>query len=214
MGGAKEVKRWALRALVAVMILSTFASPLISGAKGATTPPTNEPRPIVGFPPAGRGFVRDHVTAIGDSVMVDYSDELERFVPGIAVHAAVGLQFLSGLVELEQLRSENQLGASVVVALGTNGPVSQDLMDQLLSTLSGASRIVLVTDFVDRPWQNENNRLIFEIATSHPHIVIANWASRAKRHPDWLYADGTHLLIDGPGAHELGWIIRQALHRR
>ncbi len=163
--------------------------------------------------PLGRGFVRDKITAVGDSVMIDYQDELMRFLPGVSVHAYVGQQFISGLAELQALRASDQLGAIVVVALGTNGPLSPTLMSQLLTTLNGAARIVLVTNYVDRPWQNANNQLILATARTHPHIVVANWAARATRHPGWLYSDHTHLPIDGPGARELAWIIRQAVHR-
>lgn len=36
---------------------------------------------------------------------------------------------------------------------------------------------------------------------------------RAKRHPDCLYFDQTHLSIDGSGAREIAWIVDQAVHR-
>ena len=163
--------------------------------------------------PLGTGFVRGQITAVGDSVMVDYQDELAKFLPGVSVHAYVGQQFISGLDELQTLKADHQLGAIVVVALGTNGPLSSALMSQMLSILNGAARIVLVTNYVDRPWQNANNQLIVATARAHPHIVIANWAARARRHPDWLYSDHTHLPIDGPGARELAWIIHQAVRR-
>lgn len=163
--------------------------------------------------PRGAGFARGQITAVGDSVMVDYQDELAKFLPDVSLHAYVGQQFGSGLDELQALKAEHNLGAIVVVALGTNGPITQTLMSEMLSMLSGASRIVLVTNFVDRPWQNENNQLIFATARAHPHIVVANWAARAKRHPDWLYLDHTHLPFDGLGARKLAWIIRQAVRR-
>lgn len=186
---------------------------LAQSPTSATVKPNKPLRPVVGMPHPARGFVRGHVTAVGDSVMVDYETLLAEDIPNIAIDAQVGMQFTTGIAKLQELRRSDHLGATVIVALGTNGPLTPELMDQLLATLAGASRIVLVTNYVDQPWQNANNALIIATAKSHPHIVVANWAARAKRNPQWLYSDGTHLPIDGPGARELAWIIRQAVHR-
>ena len=174
---------------------------------------TSHGRPIIGMGRPGRGFVADHVTAIGDSVMVDYEDILKQDIPGIAVDASVGLQFETGISQLAQLRNEGRLGATVVVGLGTNGPITPSLMSQMLNVLKGASRVIFVTNHVDLPWQNPNNALILATANSHAHIVVANWAARARSHPQWFYSDQTHLPIDGPGARELAWIVRQAIRR-
>ena len=211
--------RTVLASLAASLPVLVLGSADVASGSSALRAPATAPGPsvhsrqIIGMAPPGGGFVRGLVTAVGDSVMVDYQDELAKFVPGISVHAYVGQQFVSGLDELQTLRREHLLGAVVVVALGTNGPITQAQMNQMLSTLNGASRIVLVTNFVDRPWQVTNNQLIFATARQHRYIVIANWSARAKRNPGWLYSDHTHLPIDGPGARELAWIIRQAIRR-
>lgn len=167
----------------------------------------------IGMGKPGRGFLRGHITAIGDSVMVDYQHLLAKDLPGVAIHATVGMQWYTGRAELATLRAHDRLGAIVIVALGTNGPISTTLMSEMLKTLKGASRIIFVTNHVDRPWQNPNNALLEKTAIAHPHIVIANWYARSKAHPAWFYADDTHLPIDGVGASHLAWLIRQAVHR-
>ena len=62
-----------------------------------------------------------HVTAVGDSVMLDYQAALQADVPGIDVEAAVSRQWSTGEQLLQQLRSEGRLGSVVVVALSTTG---------------------------------------------------------------------------------------------
>lgn len=171
------------------------------------------PRPVIGMPTPAAGFVRGHVTVVGDSVLIDAAGVLQHDVPGASILATVGEQFASGVAELGALRARDALGAVVVVALGTNGPVTPALMRSLLTTVAGASRLVLVTNHVDRPWERPNDVLIRRTARGHRHIVVADWQARAVRHPGWFYADGTHLPIGGRGAHELAWIIRQAIHR-
>lgn len=165
-------------------------------------------------PTPPHGFVSGQITAVGDSVMVDYEQILKKDLPHVAVHASVGMQVTTGLSELRALRRRGRLGTTVIIALGTNGPFTPALMSQLLSVVHGASRVVLVTSHVDQPWQHQNNALILAAARTHPTIVVANWEALAAKHPQWLYSDGTHLPIDGPGARALAALVTHAVHHR
>ena len=46
--------------------------------------------------PAGPGFIAGQVTAVGDSVMLDYQDPLKAAIPGIQVDASVSRQWADG----------------------------------------------------------------------------------------------------------------------
>ncbi len=171
-----------------------------------TTTSTTAPPPST-LPPPGPGFVAGRVTAVGDSVMIDYETPLEQDVPGIQVYAAVSRQWSAGEAILAQLKAEDQLGAIVVVGLGTNGPITTADFNTMMSILSGASRVVFVTVHVGQPWQNEVNGVIESNVGRFPNAVIADWASLADANPGWLYSDGTHLPIDGPGAQALAALV-------
>jgi len=161
--------------------------------------------------PAGPGFNVGHVTAIGDSVMLDYQDALQTAIPGVDVDAAVSRQWSEGEFILQTLKSEGQLGADVVVALGTNGPITDSDFDDMMAILGGASRVVFVNVHVDRPWQDPNNAVLTNGAARYPNVVIADWATLAAQNPQWFGADGTHLAIDGPGADALAALIASTL---
>jgi hypothetical protein len=161
--------------------------------------------------PAGPGFVAGKVTAVGDSVMLDYQDPLEASIPGISVYAAVSRQWSDGELILQTLKSEGQLGADVIVGLGTNGPITQADFDSMMFILGGASRVVFVNVHVDRPWQDPNNSVLAQGATRYPNVVVADWASLAARNPQWFGSDGTHLGIDGPGADALANLVTTTL---
>jgi hypothetical protein len=152
-------------------------------------------------------LVVGHVTAVGDSVMLDYQADLESDLPGVDVEAAVSRQWETGEQVLQQLRSEGRLGAVVIVALGTNGPISSAEFDGMMSTLAGASRVVFVNIVVDRSWQDPNNQVLASGVTRYPNAVVADWASLEAQHPDWVYSDGTHLPIGGAGAQALAALI-------
>ena len=161
--------------------------------------------------PAAAGFVAGHVTAVGDSVMLDYQTPLEADIPGVDVEAAVSRQWGAGEELLAQLKSEGQLGAEVIVALGTNGPITSTDFNDMMGILQGASRIVFVNIHVDRPWQDPNNAVLAQGAAAYPRVLIADWATLAANNPEWFGSDGTHLAIDGPGAQALASLITTTL---
>jgi hypothetical protein len=139
--------------------------------------------------------------------MLDYQGDLETDVPGIDVEAAVSRQWAEGEDTLQQLRGEGRLGAVVVVALGTNGPITDADFNAMMSILTGASRVVFVTIVVDRPWQDPNNEVLRAGVARYPNAVIADWYTLETQHPDWVYSDGTHLPIGGMGAQALASLV-------
>jgi hypothetical protein len=148
---------------------------------------------------------------VGDSVMIDYQTPLEADVPGISVQDAVSRQWGTGEALLQNDKDAAQLGAEVIVGLGTNGPITTQDFDTMMGILRGASRVVFVNLHVDRPWQNPNNAVLVAGAARYHNVVIADWASLANRHPEWFGPDGTHLAIDGTGAKALASLISAAL---
>jgi hypothetical protein len=183
-----------------------------AGATSTTTtvPPTTTTSTL---PPPAAGFVAGHVTAMGDSVMLDYQTPLQTDVPGVDVQASVSRQWGAGEDLLAQLKSEGQLGAEVIVGLSTNGPISATDFDDMMRVLQGASRIVFVNVHVDRPWQDPNNAVLAQGAARYPNVVIADWATLAAANPQWFGSDGTHLAIDGQGADALASLITTTLSR-
>ena len=152
-----------------------------------------------------------HVTAVGDSVMIDYQIPLQADIPGIVVQDAVSRQWATGEIILQDDKNAGQLGAEVIVALGTNGPISAQDFDTMMGVLQGASRVVFVNFHVDRPWQDPNNAVLAAGATRYHNVFIVDWASLAAQHPEWFGSDGTHLAIDGTGAKALASLIATTL---
>jgi hypothetical protein len=173
-----------------------------------TLPPTTTTSTL---PPPGPGFVAGHVTAVGDSVMLDYQDPLQTDIPGINVDAAVSRQWSDGVQLLQELKASGQLGAEVIVGLGTNGPITDNDFDAMMQVLSGASRVVFVNFHVDRAWQDPNNAVLANGASRYPDVFIADWATLASQNPEWFGSDGTHLAIDGPGATALATLVTTTL---
>lgn len=196
----------------------TTGSPGTTAAPATTAPSTSAPAspaqhgPITEppLPAAGPGFVADQVTAIGDSVMIDYEGALQQDIPGVHVTAAVSRWWTTGESILQQLKARGALGAVVIVGLGTNGPVTSAQFDSMMSVLSGASRVVFVNVRVDRTWQDANNAVLASGVSHYPRAQLVDWYSLAVRNPGWLYPTQTHMPIDGPGATALAALVAGA----
>jgi hypothetical protein len=192
--------------------VTSAATTTASGTSTSTTSAASTTSTTTGVPgPAGPGFIPGQVTAVGDSVMLDYQDPLKASIPGINVDASVSRQWADGESVLQTMKAQGQLGALVVVGLGTNGPITADDFDSMMRILSGASRVVFVNVHVDRPWQDPNNAVIASGAARYPNVVVADWATLAAQNPQWFGGDGTHLGIDGTGADALAALAAKTL---
>ena len=182
---------------------TTMPSPTTATSGGAASPVAEGPVTSPPLPSPGPGFVPGRVTAVGDSVMIDYQGLLQQDVPGIAVTATVSRGWTAGETVVRQLKASGQLGAVVVVGLSTNGPVTTTQFDSMMSLLTGAARVVIVNTRVDRTWQTSNNAVISAGVERYPRAVLANWYVLAAENPGWLYTTQTHFPIDGTGAAAL-----------
>ena len=182
---------------------TTTSTPTTTTSTSTTTTSTE---PKLAAP--GPGLIPNHVTAIGDSVMIDQEPDLQQDIPGIDVEATVSFQFYQGIELAQSLRAEHRLGAIVVIGLGTNGPFSTQQFDQMMAACAGASRVVFINVHVDQPWQDEVNAALAADVARYPKVaVLADWEALAAQHPEWFYSDGTHLPIGGPGAQALAALV-------
>lgn len=147
------------------------------------------------------------VYAVGDSVMLDAQEPLQTCVPAMQVNAAVSRQWSDGETLLSQVMAGPSPPSVVVVALGTNGPITDADFNAMMAILQRASRVVFVTVHVDRPWQDQVNSVLTSGVARFPKAALADWEALAAQNPQWFYSDGTHLPIDGPGAQALGALI-------
>jgi hypothetical protein len=187
--------------------LSAASHPEATTTTASTAPPTTTSTTR----PPGPGFNAGQITAVGDSVMLDYQDPLKTAIAGINVDAAVSRQWSDGEQILQTLKADGQLGGDVIVGLGTNGPITDSDFDNMMTILGGASRVVFVNVHVDRPWQDPNNAVLASGATRYPNVVVADWATLAAQNPGWFGSDGTHLAIDGTGADALAQLVATTL---
>jgi hypothetical protein len=132
------------------------------------------------------------VTAVGDSIMVAATPALDHALPGILINAQVGRQFSTGLQVIASLKASGLLRPIVVVGLGTNGPVSQQEINQLYTEIGPDRELVLVNTYDPRTWQQEVNSILATAVADHPKTVLADWSTTIEYRTDLLWPDGIH----------------------
>jgi hypothetical protein len=188
------------------------AAAAVPGGTGYWLLPTNPP-PLIGLPPPGKGFVFGHVTAIGDSVMLDAQPDLVADIPRIDVEAEVSRQWDEGVALAQELKSEDRLGAIVIIDLGTNGPVTPDQFTNMMNVLAGASRVVFVTIHLPSSyswWQSVNATLESGVP-KYAVDRLADFNKLADENPQWFGPDGIHMPIGGAGAQAMAKLIKSKI---
>ena len=138
--------------------------------------------------------VANDVLAIGDSVMLDGAADLKLDLgPTTVVDAVVGRQVSDGITRLDDYRSAGRLASlsALVVALGTNGPMSVDQCDQILNVASGVRRVVFINVRMPRPWESITNDTLTTCTSHQPKVVLVDWYD-ASAAPGVLGPDQIH----------------------
>ena len=150
------------------------------------------------------------VLAIGDSVLLAAASALGTRLHGdITVDAAVGRQVWTGISRLEQYRDAGDLVGlrAIVIALGTNGPMTPADVAQLRALARGVPLLVFINVRVDRTWQSETNTSLAAVV-GQPGVRVVNWYG-ASAAPGLLWPDGVH--PDPAGATVYAGLVASAL---
>ena len=153
-----------------------------------------------------------NITLIGDSISVGAESEIKALYPELTdFNAETGRRFDAGVT----LAEGKDLKDIIVFALGSNGGVSEDQANKLL-TLAGDKVIVFITNY--SRGNNDftaNNALFKTMSASHPNVVIADWASAVASDPEKyvrIDPDGVdvHPTI-GDGTKKFAEVLHEAI---
>jgi lysophospholipase L1-like esterase len=137
------------------------------------------------------------ITAVGDSVMLAVSVQLQRGFPGIYVNAVVSRHTDEGLSVLQALAASGRLRPVVIVGLGTNGGVTTQQVQQLMAIVGAKREVILVNTLVPLPYEQGTNDVLADAARTYPNVVLANWNKVISGHVSMLRPDGIHPLPSG-----------------
>lgn len=154
----------------------------------------------------------DQIYAIGDSVMLAAAPELQETFPGIAIDAEVSRPLVNALAIIKPLVDSGALRPILIVGLGTNGPIDEGDLFDILSTVGPKTRVIVVNAQAPRDWIPGVNATIADFAARERNVELANWHDTIAPRIDELNDDQIH-----PGGPISGGIyvssIQAALQR-
>ena len=162
-------------------------------------PATASPTPTtlaVTVPPSTDVMPAIAQLAVGDSVMLGAANELTEL--GLTVDAVESRAFVNGLDFVRQLAEQDRLPDTMVVQLGSNGPIGEQNMAELAGLVGDVDTVLVLTSAIDRDYNQANNELIIEYAATQDNIRVLDWSGFAANCPgDCFESDGFHLKPDG-----------------
>ncbi|MDQ0116256.1 acyltransferase family protein [Paenibacillus harenae] len=141
--------------------------------------------------------VKDAITIIGDSVILNAAPYLVEQFPNLTVDGKVGRQMSDASEVIDAFIQSGKLGDIVVIELGTNGSFKSKLLYALLDSIGSERRILLVNSRVPREWQDDVNKTLAEAAEKYDNVSLVDWYSASKGKDDLFNKDGVHLGKEG-----------------
>lgn len=134
---------------------------------------------------------------IGDSVSLRAVDSFDGVFPHSHIDAEKGRQFDAGRATFEGYLQQNLAGKIVVFALGTNGLVTDDQIDAIMTDAGDKRIVVFVNTRSPQPWVGSTNQAIANAATRYKNVRVIDWYGYSANRNDLFDGDGTHLSTTG-----------------
>ena len=93
------------------------------------------------------------------------------------------------------------MNSPIVFNLGNNNALTRAQILSILEAVKAAPVRIIVNTAVPRPWKEENNSLITEIAANYPNTYVVPWDQISNGHPEFFAPDGVHLVTAGVKAY-------------
>ncbi|MEG0772599.1 acyltransferase family protein [Clostridium sp.] len=151
----------------------------------------------------------DGVLAIGDSVLLDIAENLDKIHPNITIDGKVGRQLFQAIELAPKYSAFNATNKAVIIELGTNAYFTDKQINTLLDSFEKA-HIYLVNARVPRQWEKQVNKALSKKAEERDNVTLIDWYSASINHPEYFAADGVHL--QPKGIEVLTALIEQAIN--
>lgn len=214
-GGVSAGRLGAAVGVAALLGALVLPSVLPHGAAGSSPRSMSSAQPVPQVPQPPAATTLDtaalQVSAYGDSVMRGATPSLVATFPTLVANTEEGAQASVIMDRVQAGAAAGALAPVVVLHMGTNGLVEQAKLERTLRLLSDRDRVVLVTVHADRPWVDDVNQVLREVAGMFGNVRLADWAGYAAAHPEVLYEDGIH--VQPPFADAYTQVVAEALER-
>lgn len=140
------------------------------------------------------------VTAIGDSVLININSYLRTYIPNLYLDGEVGRNMIDAENILQKIKNENGLGDIILIALGSNGEMEADDMNQIMS-IAENRQVFFVNTSHTQPWQDYINDQIKKFCDKTENAYLVDWYTYAKPKPELFAQDKVHPNVEGSTAY-------------
>ncbi len=138
------------------------------------------------------------VTAIGDSVMADASQDIQEIMPHAYIDAEVGRQGSATPAVIKDLKAKGQLQKNVILNLGTNGAMDSQTINDILTAIGKDHQVYWITPHVPtRDWEQTVCDQIKQAAKQNTNVHVIDWNQAANGHAEWFAQDKVHMNEQG-----------------
>ncbi len=138
------------------------------------------------------------VTAIGDSVMANASQDIQEIMPHAYVDAEVGRQGSATPAVIKDLKAKGQLQKNVILNLGTNGAMDSQTINDILTAIGKDHQVYWITPHVPtRDWEQTVCDQIKQAAKQNANVHVIEWNQAANGHAEWFAQDKVHMNEQG-----------------
>ena len=134
----------------------------------------------------------DQMYAIGDSVMLAATPELQEAFPGIAIDAVVSRQMFEASDLVSAAIASGTMRPILVLGLGTNGWIDEEDLAEIHGMLPRGTQMIVVNVQVPREWGADVNSILDEFARDERDVELSNWYSAIQPQLDVLADDEVH----------------------
>ncbi|WP_071130541.1 acyltransferase family protein [Enterococcus timonensis] len=137
------------------------------------------------------------LTAVGDSVLLASAPDLLEISPNLVIDGKISRQVYRTVPVLQELNAQGKLADNIVMALGTNGPFSDERFKEVMDVIGTNRKVFWINVKASIRWQDEVNNTLNRLAADYPNLTILNWHDYSINSPAWFYDDLTHPNPEG-----------------
>ncbi|KRN29420.1 acyltransferase family protein [Lactobacillus selangorensis] len=153
------------------------------------------------------------VTAVGDSVMLDGSDALQKIFPQMLVDAAVSRHLEDATGIIQSYANQGVLAQTVLIGMGTNGAFNMEQLDKLMHLIGPSRQVYWINVRVPtRQWQDPVNNTLRQADRKYGNLHVIDWYDYSNAHQDWFYSDQVHPTPAG-AKHYAAYIAAEMLKK-
>jgi len=136
---------------------------------------------------------------IGDSITWQATDHLEALLPGGRVDGVIGRPFSQADEALSEMLAGGR-PTVLVVALGTNPPMTLAQVEAFMVGTAGISHVVFVNIRTPHVWEEEINEVINSLPTRYENVSVVDWHGYSDDKEHVFNSSGFHLSEEGKPA--------------